>query len=136
MRVLGVDFGGKRIGLATVDTTVGLPEPRGVLTASGTLARDAEEIHAFAKRDNVEEVVVGLPLDQDGETKMSKVCRQLGAKIESLGLKVKYVDESMTSQTAEDTMRASGLKAAAIKGRVDSEAACHILERYLQGEVL
>ena len=132
MRILGVDFGGKRIGLATVDTSTKLPEPRGVLEASGTLAKDAQAIQKFAQSEDIGDVVVGLPLDEDGETKMSRICRMLGQRIEELGLTVHFVDESLTSQDSEAVMREVGLSGAAIRKRVDAEAACRILERFME----
>ena len=132
MRLIGVDFGGKRIGMATVDTDVRLPAPLSVIEASGTLGKDAAHIKLIVERENAGAVVVGLPLDLSGETKMSKICRMLGDRLTSLGLIVHYVDESMTSQLAEDTMAGSGLTAAQVRKRVDSEAACRILERFLE----
>ena len=132
MRLLGVDFGSKRIGLATVDMSARLPEPRGVLEASGTLAKDAIAIKDFAQKEGIVEIVVGLPLDANGETKMSRICRMFGQRIAELGLTVHFVDESLTSQFAESTMRDTGLGAAAIRKRVDAEAACRILERFLE----
>ena len=132
MRLIGVDFGGKRIGMATVDSDVRLPAPLNVIEASGTLAKDAAEIKLIVERENAGAVVLGLPLDLSGETKMSKICRMLGDRLTSLGLIVHYVDESMTSQLAEDIMAGSGLTAAQVRKRVDSEAACRILERFME----
>jgi putative Holliday junction resolvase len=132
LRLLGVDFGGKRIGLAAVDTDARLPAPLAVLEASGTLAKDAEAIKVVADREAAGAVVVGIPLDLTGETRMSRICRMLGDRLEVLGLKVHYIDESMTSQLAEDTMKESGMTAAQVRKRVDAEAACRILERFLE----
>ena len=132
MRLVGVDFGGKRIGLATVDTEVRLPAALSVVQASGTLAKDAEAIRLIVEREKAGAVVVGLPLDLSGETKMSKICRMLGDRLTSLGLTVHYVDESMTSQLAEGAMVSSGLTASQIRKRVDAEAACRILERFME----
>ena len=134
LRILGIDFGGKRIGLAVVDTEIRLPEPRGVLQASGTLAKDALAIRAIAQGESIATVVVGLPLDLDGETQMSRICRLLGQRLEETGLSVQFVDESMTSQEAERAMRDAGMTAAEIRQRVDSEAACRILERFMEGD--
>ena len=132
MRLLGVDFGGKRIGLATGDTASRLPEPRGVVATSGTLAKDAMAIRDFAQSENISDIVIGLPLDENGETKMSRICRIFGQRVEDLGLKVYYVDESLTSQASAAVMREAGLGAAAIRKRVDAEAACRILERFME----
>lgn len=126
-----MDFGASRIGLAVVETEVKLPSPLGVLAASGTLAKDAAAIHARAQSEAAERVVVGLPLSEGEETKMSRICRLLGDRLVDLGVDVHYVDESLTSATAEDHMRDSGLKGSQIRKSVDALAACAILDRYL-----
>jgi putative Holliday junction resolvase len=134
VRLLGVDFGRRRIGLAVVDAQVGLPKPLAAIKATGTLAKDAERLRAAALREGAGMVVVGLPLDADGETAGSRVCRKLGEELLGLGVEVAYADESLTSQEAEAAMRASGLKAAEARRKSDGEAACRILERYLEGQ--
>ena len=132
MRLMGIDFGGKRIGWATAEAELGLPEPRGTIDASGSLARDAQNIVNLARKDGSDRIVVGVPLDGNGETAMSRVCRMLGGRIQDLGLPVSFVDESLTSTSAESAMRDAGLKASKIRRLVDAEAACKILERYLE----
>lgn len=131
MRLLGVDFGSRKIGLAVCDSQTGLPTALRFLVASGTLAKDAIAICRIANEQIAEKVILGLPVDLDGETKMSKVVRLLGSKIEEVGLPVEYENESMTSQIAETRMKEQGMKGSEIRKRVDSEAACQILERYL-----
>lgn len=131
MRVLGVDFGGTRIGLAVVDTEVKLPTPLGTLDATGTLAKDATAIRDRAKAEMAERVVVGVPLNEGKETKMSRICRLLGDRLTELDVEVRYVDESLTSATVEGDMRQSGLKGSQIRKNIDALAACAILDRYL-----
>jgi putative Holliday junction resolvase len=134
MRVLGVDFGFKRIGLAVTDSAVGLPRPLSVMTATGTLKRDAESIAAVAKVESVDEIVVGLPLERGGvEGRMAGVCRQLGEHLQGHGYPIHFVDESMTSYASEGQMIEAGVKASVRKRRLDSEAAALILERFLRG---
>ncbi len=130
MRVLAVDFGGKRIGIAVGETEHGVASPRPNLSASGTLAKDAMAIAEIATKEQATLVVVGLPLDADGETKMSRVCRKLGEQVEAQGFAVEYVDESHTSAEAERDMSEAGLKSSERRARSDAEAACRILERF------
>lgn len=132
MRVMAVDFGGSKIGLAVGDTSTGVASPRPNLPASGTLATDARAIDTKARAEEAKLVVLGLPLDARGETKMSRVCRQLGDLVAAYGLTVDYVDESLTSHGAETDMLAAGLKGSQRRKLVDGEAACRILERYLE----
>lgn len=113
-----------------MDTDVRLPRALPVLTALAALAKDAEQVVALAKKEHCEGVVLGLPLDGGEETRMSSVMRRFGGEVENRGLRVFYVDESLTSRAADTAMFEAGLKASARKKRLDSEAACGILERF------
>jgi len=130
MRLLAVDFGGVRIGLAVGSLEGGFPRPLPTLQASGTLAKDAAAIAAAARRESAELIVLGVPLNEDGETKMSHICRKLGEKIVELGLPVEFVDEALTSYESEALMKEAGLKGSQIRKKVDGEAAVRILERW------
>jgi len=135
LRLIGVDFGFKRIGLAVADDEVGLPNPLSVLHATGSLKEDATEIDRLAKKEQAYAIVIGLPVEPDGvEGRMARICRQLGGHLAELGRPVHFVDESLSSVQAEHTLLAGGLKASERKKKRDGEAACLILERYLDGQ--
>ena len=133
MRVLAIDFGGKRIGVAVGETDHKVATPRPQIEATGTLRLDAANIFTLAKKEEAAVVVIGTPVVGTEETKMSRICRMLGAEIEKLGGTVEYVDESMTSVLAEEALRTQQWTAATVKKHLDSEAACQILERYFGG---
>ena len=133
-RALSVDFGGKRIGVAVGETGAKVATARPNIEASGTLAKDAQAIFALAAKEGADVIVVGLPTDADGETKMSRVCRKLGESIAALGARVAYIDEAFTSAEAERDMVEVGLKGSERRKRSDGEAACRILERYFDQE--
>lgn len=130
MRALGIDFGGKRIGIAVGESEHGVTSPRPTLDATGTLRLDAANILQLMKKDEATLAVIGLPLVEGEESKMSRICRMLGAEIEKLGAKVDYVDESLTSSSAETNLKEHDWTAATRKKHLDGEAACQILERY------
>lgn len=133
MRLLGVDFGFKRIGLAVAETDVRIASPRPGMAASGTLRKDAETICRFAKSEEAQEVVLGYPLGDEGEAgRMARIARTLAGHLEQLGCRVHLVDESLTSVQAESTMAEAGMKASDRRKRRDSEAACLILERFME----
>ncbi len=135
MRLLGIDFGFKRIGVAIAETEVGIITPRPALAAAGVLKRDAESIIALARKEEASLVVLGLPLEQDGEDgRMARICRKLGSHIEAGGITVRLVDESMTSVQADSILRDESLKASRRRRLRDGEAAALILERYLDGQ--
>ena len=131
MRALGVDFGGKRIGIAVAEVEARVASPRSAIEASGALRRDATAISELCKKEQATLIVVGEPLGADGEpTKMSKICRRLGDEITLLGHDVRFVDESMTSVAATADLRKQDWTAAQRRRHIDSEAACRILERF------
>jgi putative Holliday junction resolvase len=131
--VLGIDFGGKRIGVAVGETEHKVATPRPQIEATGTLRLDALNIFALAKKEEANMVIIGAPMVGTEETKMSRICRMLGAEIEKLGGTVEYVDESLTSVLAEEALQNQQWTAATVKKHLDSEAACQILERYFGG---
>jgi putative Holliday junction resolvase len=121
MRVMGVDFGEKRIGLAVKRRASKKPP----LRAMEDVARNHE----------AEALVVGLPLSPGGrETDWSREVRWVGnALAERLSIPVYFVDERFTSARAERAVRSSGLpqKKVRDKGRIDAGAAVFILQSWL-----
>lgn len=135
MRLIGIDFGFTRIGVAVGETEVRITTPRPAMAASGALKKDAEAIAALARREQADAVVLGLPVEQNGEEgRMARICRSLADHLRGNGLAVHLVDESMTSVAADDLLRQDGLKASQRRKLRDGEAAAMILERYLNGE--
>ncbi len=132
MRLVGVDFGRKRIGLAVMETDARVPTPRGTIPAVGTLAKDAVAIHNFAASEHADAIVLGVPQPFEGQDdRMARVCRMLADHLRGLGATVHLVDEAFTSIAAEEQLRNTGLTAGKRKELRDAEAACQILERYL-----
>jgi putative Holliday junction resolvase len=131
-RLLGIDYGSKRIGLAISD-----PEGR-VAVPLETFARTddrgaARTIARVAAREGVGGLVVGEPRRLDGgrgeaALRAARFARRLEA---ATGLPVELVDESLTSVEAERRLREAGVDAAAASGRVDAVAAQILLEEVL-----
>lgn len=130
MRLLGVDFGRRRIGLAVGESDHRVATPRPPMAASGKLATDADNLVAFARREACEAIVVGLALIEGETTAMAKIGDRLAEQLRERGWTVFTVDESLTSVGAEAAMASAGLKASQAKRRVDGEAAARILERF------
>lgn len=131
--MLGVDFGSKRIGIAVGESGFGIVSPRPTVAASGTLAKDAAAIADLAKREQVERIVVGIPVNPE-DPRMEKICGRLADEIRTLGFEVDTVDETMTSVQAETFM--GDLKGSQVRKRKDGEAACRIVERYFNEQAL
>lgn len=133
MRVLGVDLGRIRIGLAVGESEFKVASPRTAIAASGTLAKDAIAIDEVAKREEVDRIVVGQPINEEDE-RMARVCGMLADSIRALGWHVDLVDESFSSVQAETHLVQSDLRASDRRKRRDGEAAAIILERYFDVE--
>lgn len=142
-RLLGVDLGARRIGLAIGDDASGLARGLGVLRR-GTLDHDAAALGRLARERSVEVLVVGLPRNTDGtEGPQAVLTRAWGEAIAArLQLALSWRDERWTSQDAEAGLgrprrgRAGGPPSRAALGRrraaVDREAARLILQAELQ----
>jgi putative holliday junction resolvase len=134
-RILGIDFGQRRIGLALSDPTGTIASPLGALVRrSGKRPPWAELMRIIAEQE-VSEAVVGLPLDLAGEEgAWAAEVRRFGAELERRsGLPVHWIDERMTSVAAERAVRSSGLSRSDRhdKSRIDAAAAALILRHHL-----
>ncbi len=133
MRVMAVDWGERRVGLAVCDPgetiASGLPTVtvRGLEHALAEVARVAAEVEA-------ECVVVGLPLRMDGSRGEAAVAAQLFADrlAAQLRLPVETYDERLTSALSERRLRETGVRTGHARERVDMGAAIALLESWLQ----
>ena len=134
-RVLGVDFGERRVGLAVSDPTGTLATPVETLTRRAGKRPPLARMEAVARALGVGRVVFGLPLDLRGEENdwCAEVRRVGDALARRLDVPIDYVDERMTSVRAERAVRSSGLPKGRReeKGRVDAAAAALILQSWL-----
>lgn len=128
-KVMALDIGTKRIGIALSDYLLMLAN------GHSYIPREPDEealssIYKIAKENNVQKIVVGLPLNMDG-TKgfQAENCENFATKIQ--GYEVIFEDERLTSNTAEENLRQKKIDFRKDKGLVDIESACIILEQYL-----
>jgi putative Holliday junction resolvase len=135
LRVLGIDYGTRRIGLALSDPTGTIASPLPTLRRRAGKRPPIARLEEIARGHQVERLVVGLPLDLEGrETEWCAEVRDVGDRLgDRLGLPVEYMDERMTSVRAERAVRSLGLRKAQRedKGRVDAAAAILILQAWL-----
>ena len=137
MRVLGVDFGERRIGLALSDPTGTIATPLETLSRRAGKRLPLARMEDLARGHEVTRLVVGLPLDLRGrETPWCAEVRGMGDDLaRRLAVPVAYVDERLTSVRAERAVRGIGLRKSQReqKGRVDAAAAALILQAWLDG---
>ena len=139
-RVLGIDFGSKRIGVAITDGLFIAAHPlAAIMVADKNLERAGREIGALATEHGVRTVVLGLPLLMDGtDSPQTKSTREFGELLTKVtGLEVEFEDERLTSVAAEDVLlqttgtarrRARARKA----GTIDVLAARMLLQTWME----
>lgn len=134
MNVLAIDYGSKHVGLAIGSTEAGIAAP---LKAAGHKGEAAliEDIRAVVKGEDIGQVVVGLPIAEDGSSPpQAEKARAFAAKLEeALGIPVVLEDERLSSREIEKHMeRLGGRKAWKASGLDrDAAAATLFLQTYL-----
>jgi len=133
MRILGIDYGEKRIGLAVSDPMGIFAQPLEAVEVAGDLSAAAERINDIAREYEATEIILGLPRNMD-DTLGPKAEEALGFKeilIEKTGLPVITWDERLTTRQAERHLRETGWSRRRRAKRVDMVAAQIILQGYL-----
>lgn len=128
MKILAIDWGEKRLGLA-VSQDESWAFPWKVLEVQNfTVA--IEELSKIVEAENIERVVIGLPIGLDGkDTKQTSRVREVAADlVHVLNVPVETIDERLTSAAAEKLNLESGKSA---KQKIDAQAAVQILQTYL-----
>ncbi len=135
MRLLGLDFGTKRIGVALSDELGWTSQGLTTIERKGK-DRDIERIGQLVGEHSVEGIVLGLPLNMDGsEGKAALAVRKFAGLLEErLGITVHLWDERLTSWEAEGILKAAEVKPKKRKQVVDKLAATLILKSYLDAQ--
>lgn len=137
MRIMGLDFGSKTVGVALTDDLLMTAQPVETIKreSENKLRRTLARIEEIIAANDVGEIVVGLPLNMDdtvGERAEKSIA--FAQKLESrTGLPVHMQDERLSTEAAKETLTEMGVKGADLKQYVDKIAAAYILEDYLNG---
>jgi len=139
-RLLGIDLGERRIGVAFADDEGTFARPLSTLRRAASVDLDAANLSTLIAAHQIDELVVGLPLEESGaEGPQSTITRTwAGAVAERIGVLVTFRDERLTSHVAEERLgpmkrgRSGGpptkTQRDAHRARVDREAAAIILQ--------
>jgi putative Holliday junction resolvase len=131
VRIIGLDHGGRRIGVAVGDTETGMAFARPALRRRN-LDQDLALVAELCAAEAVELVVIGLPLNMDGsEGSQAAAARAFGEALAAIGLAVAYEDERLSSWQAAEELTAEGRRVGRGSGELDSAAARVILQQYL-----
>ena len=132
MKIMAVDFGDARTGLAMCDRTEMFASPLGVITEY-KFERTVEKVAHAAMEYAAEMIVVGLPVNMDGsQGPRAERCRAFAQKVEELtGLPVAMMDERMTTMAASRFLNETNTRGAKRKTVIDTLSAQIILQNFL-----
>ncbi|MEF8823461.1 MAG: Holliday junction resolvase RuvX [Desulfohalobiaceae bacterium] len=135
MRVLGIDFGLSRIGLAISDSDAEMAFPLKTVSKK-TREQAFEEIRAVVAHRGVEAIALGHPLDMEGKRTLStRQAENFRQELENrLQIPVHLVDETCTSAQAEAKLREADVPPRKRKAILDQQAAVEILESFLHND--
>ena len=131
-RILAIDYGRKRIGLALSDELGLTAQPLGTLTRTNR-RNDLRRLREICRKHEVAQIVVGHPLHMTGETSpMAEESARFAARLQKdLGIGVELQDERLTSWEAEQTV-AETKSSRRKRGALDDVAAAILLRDYLE----
>ncbi len=132
MRLLGLDVGDKRIGIALSDESAFIASPRETLERKGN-RKDIAHLLELARREDVSEIVVGMPWKLDGSKgpQAEKVNRFIEALRAETDIPIATWDERLSTVGAERALLEADVSRAKRRGAVDRVAAALILQSYL-----
>ena len=133
MRILAVDWGERRIGLALSDPLGVIASPLPTLTVAGRVEAVAR-VAAIARESEAVCIVVGLPLHMSGERGEAAIAAEaFAAALEkAAGLPVETYDERLTTAMSRRRLQEHGVRTGHAREKVDAGAAVALLESYLQ----
>lgn len=137
MRIMGLDYGDKTVGVAISDERMLTAQPIETIkrTRTSKLRQTLARIESLIEEYEVETVVIGLPKrlnNEEGER--CEVTRQFGETVERrTGLTVVYQDERLTTVSADAVLQEGGVRRQNRKQYIDKVAASILLQSYLDG---
>ncbi|HSK69543.1 MAG TPA: Holliday junction resolvase RuvX [Candidatus Limnocylindria bacterium] len=130
-RLLGLDYGDRRVGVALSDPQGRLATPWGVIPHRGW-GPTAREVLRLLRETGAEYVVLGLPRSMDDSLgAQAREAMGFAGRLRELGARVEYSDERLSTVEAGERLRALGLTARESRDKVDQSAAAIILQQYL-----
>lgn len=135
MRVLGLDVGKKRIGIAVSDELGITAQGIGVIVRSSTKG-DIRVISEIAKKYNVSKIVIGLPINMNGTLgPQGEEIKKFGEKLKNnLNITVQYWDERLSTVAAERVLIDADISRKERKKVIDKLSAVVILQNFLDSQ--
>lgn len=130
-RILALDYGTKRIGVAISDEGQKIAFPKPFVPTE-----KKDEVLNMIAREAVEKILIGLPKSLSGkETKSTKAAREFADWLgQNSGAEIELIDERFTTRQAKEKLKDAGMKSKSQKTEIDSMSAYVLLEEYLRTE--
>jgi putative Holliday junction resolvase len=135
MRILAIDYGSKRIGLALSDPTGTLARPLPFVPAKAD-TQLAREIAELAGKEEAHLILLGLPRHMNGEFGEAAALVKAFAAVlgQATPIRIQLIDERLSTVQASRQLQEAGRNARKQRGLIDSEAACVLLQGYLDSQ--
>jgi putative Holliday junction resolvase len=136
LRVIGIDLGSKRIGVAASDASGTLASPVAVIRRSGDERVDHREILKYVQEYEAVAVVVGLPISMSGQLGVAANAATAEANrlASVVGVPVHLHDERLTTKSADEALIQNKMKAQARRRVIDKVAAAVMLQSWLDAD--
>lgn len=134
MRAMGIDLGSKRIGIAISDFSGTIASPHSVIQRARSKRLDHQRIREIVEVEEVEMVIVGLPLAMSGARSAAAKAATAEARdlATVLSVPVEMFDERLTTVAADRVLREAEISASARRQYVDKVAAAILLQSWLE----
>lgn len=133
MRIMGIDFGDSRIGIAMSDPLGWTAQGMETINWKGSFSKPVERIGQIVREYKVEKVVIGFPRNMNGTVgpRGERTLEFIEALAGEINIDIIKWDERLTTVAANRLMHETGVKTSKKKGIVDQIAAVYILQGYL-----
>lgn len=131
-RILAIDYGDRRVGLAVSDMLGITAQPIGFVVIDG-FSDALEKLKTYIAEYNPEKIVLGLPKNMSGEEgSRAEITRQFGERLKEItSAEIVFFDERLTTVYAENTLNAMNVKGKKKTGKKDALSAVLILQGYM-----
>ena len=135
LKILGVDYGERRIGIAIADSILGIAFPKQSINSSSPIA-NSHAILAIAEAEKIFEIVIGLPISLDGKIhQQGKIVEDFCDLLrQQTTRRIHTMDESYSSAEAKAFLISSGMSPSKNRDQLNAAAAAVILQRWLDTE--
>lgn len=135
MRIMGLDYGTKTVGVAISDDMMITAQPVETIVRerANKLRKTYQRIEELISQNDVEKIVIGKPLNMNGtEGEMVQLMRDFSRELSRrTGLEIIEVDERLTTSEADRILKETGVAISGRKEHIDKMAAAIILQTYL-----